>query len=195
MKKKFFIILITIIFLLISISTVFHKKMFNLSNIGHNNSSQEIVENILNISSYKAIIEVKIEGNKNQTQYKIKQEYISGNINSQEILEPVNIKGVAIKKENNKLTIENTELNLKSIMENYNYISNNNLDLASFIEDYKNDEKAYYEEKEEIILYTKLGAEKKLYIDKKTNLPTKMEVVDTNKNSKVYILYNEVEIN
>ena len=51
------------------------------------------------------------------------------------------------------------------------------------------------EEKEEIILYTKLGAEKKLYIDKKTNLPTKMEVVDTNKNSKVYILYNEVEIN
>ena len=143
----------------------------------------------------KLLCKIKIEGNKNQTQYKIKQEYISGNINSQEILEPVNIKGVAIKKENNKLTIENTELNLKSIMENYNYISNNNLDLASFIEDYKNDKKAYYEEKEEIILYTKLGAEKKLYIDKKTNLPTKMEVVDTNKNSKVYILYNEVEIN
>ena len=33
---------------------------------GYNKNSQEIVESILNISSYEAIIEVRIEGNKNK---------------------------------------------------------------------------------------------------------------------------------
>ena len=35
---------------------------------------------------------------------------------------------------------------------------------------------------------------KTLYIDKKTNLPTQLEIEWTNKNNEVYILYNEVEI-
>ena len=35
---------------------------------------------------------------------------------------------------------------------------------------------------------------KTLYIDKKTNLPKQLEIEWTNKNNKVYILYNEVEI-
>ena len=102
-KKKFFVILITIIFVLILLFANFYKNMFNSVNIGHNNSSQEIVDNILNISSYSAIIEVKIEGNKNQNQYKIKQEYVSPSQNSQEVLEPSNIKGTTITRENDKL--------------------------------------------------------------------------------------------
>ena len=194
-KKKFFVILITIIFVLILLFANFYKNMFNSVNIGHNNSSQEIVDNILNISSYSAIIEVKIEGNKNQNQYKIKQEYVSPSQNSQEVLEPSNIKGTTITKENDKLIIENTQLNLSSIIDNYSYISDNNLDLSSFIADYKEDKKAYFEEKDEIILHTNLNMKKILYIDRKTGLPTKMEIIDTNKNNKVYILYNEVEIN
>ena len=194
-KKKFFVILITIIFVLILLFANFYKNMFNSLNIGHNNSSQEIVDSILNISSYSAIIEVKIEGNKNQYQYKIKQEYVSPSQNSQEVLEPSNIKGTTITKENDKLIIENTQLNLSSIIDNYSYISDNNLDLSSFIADYKEDKKAYFEEKDEIILHTNLNMKKILYIDRKTGLPTKMEIIDTNKNNKVYILYNEVEIN
>ena len=194
-KKKFFVILITIIFVLILLFANFYKNMFNSLNIGHNNSSQEIVDNILNISSYSAIIEVKIEGNKNQNQYKIKQEYVSPSQNSQEVLEPSNIKGTTITKENDKLIIENTQLNLSSIIDNYSYISDNNLDLSSFVTDYKEDKKAYFEEKDEIILHTNLNMKKILYIDRKTGLPTKMEIIDTNKNNKVYILYNEVEIN
>ena len=194
-KKKFFTILITIIFVLILLFAIFYKNMFNSVNIGHNNSSQEIVDNILNISSYSAIIEVKIEGNKNQNQYKIKQEYVSPSQNSQEVLEPSNIKGTTITRENDKLIIENTQLNLSSIIDNYSYISDNNLDLSSFVADYKEDKKAYFEEKDEIILHTNLNIKKTLYIDRKTGLPIKMEIIDTNKNNKVYILYNEVEIN
>ena len=194
-KKKFFVILITIIFVLILLFANFYKNMFNSLNIGHNNSSQEIVDNILNISSYSAIIEVKIEGNKNQNQYKIKQEYVSPSKNSQEVLEPPNIKGTTITRENDKLIIENTQLNVSSIIDNYSYISDNNLDLSSFVADYKEDKKAYFEEKDEIILHTNLNIKKTLYIDRKTGLPIKMEIIDANKNNKVYILYNEVEIN
>ena len=194
-KKKFFTILITIIFVLILLFAIFYKNMFNSVNIGHNNSSQEIVDNILNISSYSAIIEVKIEGNKNQNQYKIKQEYVSPSQNSQEVLEPSNIKGTTITKENDKLIIENTQLNLSSIIDNYSYISDNNLDLSSFVAGYKEDKKAYFEEKDEIILHTNLNIKKSLYIDRETGLPTKMEIIDANKSNKVYILYNEVEIN
>ena len=194
-KKKFFVILITIIFVLILLFAIFYKNMFNSLNIGNNNSSQEIVDNILNISSYKVIIEVKIEGNKNQNQYKIKQEYVSPSQNSQEVLEPSNIKGTTITRENDKLIIENTQLNLSSIIDNYSYISDNNLDLSSFVSDYKKDKKAYFEEKDEIILHTNLTIKKSLYIDKRTGMPTKMEIIDTNKSNKVYILYNEVEIN
>ena len=194
-KKKFFTILITIIFVLILLFAIFYKNMFNSVNIGHNNSSQEIVDNILNISSYSAIIEVKIEGNKNQNQYKIKQEYVSPSQNSQEVLEPSNIKGTTITKENYKLIIENTQLNLSSIIDNYSYISDNNLDLSSFVADYKEDKKAYFEEKDEIILHTNLNIKKSLYIDRETGLPIKMEIIDANKSNKVYILYNEVEIN
>ena len=194
-KKKFFTILITIIFVLILLFAIFYKNMFNSVNIGHNNSSQEIVDNILNISSYSAIIEVKIEGNKNQNQYKIKQEYVSPSQNSQEVLEPSNIKGTTITRENDKLIIENTQLNLSSIIDNYSYISDNNLDLSSFVADYKEDKKAYFEEKDEIILHTNLNIKKSLYIDRETDLPTKMEIIDANKSNKVYILYNEVEIN
>ena len=194
-KKKFFTILITIIFVLILLFAIFYKNMFNSVNIGHNNSSQEIVDNILNISSYSAIIKVKIEGNKNQNQYKIKQEYVSPSQNSQEVLEPSNIKGTTITKENDKLIIENTQLNLSSIIDNYSYISDNNLDLSSFVADYKEDKKAYFEEKDEIILHTNLNIKKSLYIDRETGLPIKMEIIDANKSNKVYILYNEVEIN
>lgn len=194
-KKKIFTILITIIFVLILLFAIFYKNMFNSVNIGHNNSSQEIVDNILNISSYSAIIEVKIEGNKNQNQYKIKQEYVSPSQNSQEVLEPSNIKGTTITRENDKLIIENTQLNLSSIIDNYSYISDNNLDLSSFVADYKEDKKAYFEEKDEIILHTNLTVKKSLYIDKRTEMPTKMEIIDANKSNKVYILYSEVEIN
>lgn len=170
--------------------------LFNKKNkIGNNINSQEMESNILNTNYYELIADIEIKSNKNQNKYVIKQKYQKNekenNIETeQEVLEPSNIAGVKIIKQNNKLIIENTNLDLKSIYENYNYISDNNLDLITFIEEYKNDNnKIYKTEKEKLIMKVK---NKTLYIDKKTNKPIKMEIQDANKNIAVYILYREV---
>lgn len=193
-KKRNFIILIAIIIFLFVVFLVFYKNMCKIPKNDHNNSSQEIVNDILNISSYEAIVEIKIEGNKNRTEYKIKQVYSAPDDNIQEIIEPSNISGIKIKREKDKLTLENSALNLKTIIENYNYISDNKLDLSSFVTDYKNDPKAKFKESDEIILETNYEDKKTLYVDRKTGNPIKMVIEDNSKNNKVYILYNEVKI-
>ena len=202
MKKKTFFLITIIIFLIILI-LIFSINMSKKSKIGHTNNSQEIVENILNISSYNATINVKVISNKNENNYIIKQEFKSKDSNLQEVIEPSNIAGTKIIREGNKLTLENSRLNLSSMIENYQSISSNNLDLSSFIEDYKKDSKADYEENENEIKMYAVGntnnnsdskCKKTLYIDKETELPTQLEIEWTNKSNKVYILYNEVEI-
>ena len=193
-KKKICVFLIFLIITLVLIFYIFfnNNTAKNLK-IGNNTTSQEIIESILNINSYEAEIEVKVESNKNQNIYVIKQNYNGKDNNKQEILEPSNIAGVKIIKEGKKLTLENTNLKLSSIFENYEYISDNNLDLCTFIEDYKkNSESNYKENNEELIMKT---SNKELYIDRKTGKPTKMEIVDTNKKIAVYIVYKEVIIN
>lgn len=198
-KKKivlicFFTILILIVFLFCYYCMV--KKM----KIGNNKSSQEMVEDILNIKSYEAEIEVNIKSNKNQNKYLIRQKYNGENDNYQEVIEPSNIRGVRIVKTNKELKIENTNLNLVSIFENYEYLSENHLDLNNFISDYKQYNNSRYKEKqEEIIMETlsknNLKIKKSLYINKKTEKPIKLEIDDTNKKTSVYILYREVNIN
>lgn len=193
-KKKICVFLIFLIITLVLIFYIFfnNNTAKNLK-IGNNTTSQEIIESILSINSYETEIEVKVESNKNQNIYVIKQNYNGKDNNKQEVLEPSNIAGVKIIKEGKKLTLENTNLKLSSIFENYEYISDNNLDLCTFIEDYKkNSESNYKENNEEIIMRT---SNKELYIDRKTGKPTKMEIVDTNKKIAVYIVYKEVIIN
>lgn len=114
-----------------------------------------------------------------------------------EVIEPSNIAGVKIIRQGNELRLENSNLNLTKIYSNYEYISENALDLSTFIEDYKKNTNQEFEEKEnEIVLKAKTGnLEKELYIDKKTGNPTKMNIKDNNRKSSIYILYNEVKLN
>ena len=202
-KKKIVLIILILIILGISIFLMFfnNKEAKNMK-IGNNSSSQDIVNYILNINSYEAEINVEINSNKNNNKYKIKQKYENSGIITQEIIEPNNIKGVRITKENDNLRIENTDLNLNIILEKYDYLSDNILDLDSFIENYKNNNESKFSEKnDELILETvdnsnnKNPKHKKLYIDRKTANPIKMEIKDTNKNSTIYIIYNEVKVN
>lgn len=192
-NKKIFIAIIILFIIGIAIFLIFNNKAVKKSKIGNNSSSQEIVDYILNISSYTATIEVEVKSNKNENKYILKQEYNGESQNIQEVIEPSNIAGIKIIKEGNNLKLENSKLNLTSVFEKYEYISDNCLDLSSFIENYKNDENAKCkEENNQIIMQTK---SRTLYIDKNTALPVKMEVKDTNKNTAVYILYNEVNVN
>lgn len=191
-NKKIFISIVIFLIIGIIIFLIFNNKWVKKSKIGNNSSSQEIVDYILNISSYSATIEVEVKSNKNENKYILKQEYNGENQNSQEVIEPTNIAGIKIIKEGDSLKLENSNLNLTSVFEKYEYISDNCLDLSSFIEDYKNDENAKFkEENNQIIMQTK---SKTLYIDKNTAMPVKMEVIQTHKNVAVYILYNELKI-
>lgn len=197
-KKNIFILLsIVIIIGLIVFFLFFQKNTAKNLKIGNNTSSQEIVDYILDISSYETTIQVEVESNKNNNKYLLKQQYKNPDLSSQEVIEPSNIAGVRMIKNGNQLKIENTNLSLNTIFENYEYVSDNVLDLSCFIQDYKEDEKANWkEENNQIIMMTKKDKqEKRLWIDRTTGKPTKLEVKCDNKNSKVYILYNEVNIN
>lgn len=203
MKNKKIIIIVIIAVILIGVlSYVLFFKNNTAKNlkIGNNTTSQEIVDFILNMTSYEAKIEVNVQSNKNESKYMIKQNYNGEEDNCQEVLEPSNIAGVRMIRSGNVLKLENTDLNLTSIFENYQYVADSCLDLSSFIKDYKQDQKASWEEKNEKIIMQAESQEtikrqKKLYIDKKTGKPEKMELQDTNKKTVIYILYNEITVN
>ena len=87
------------------------------------------------------------------------------------------------------------------IIDNYEYLGNNCLDLSTFISDYKENNKSNFEEiNSEIILNTQSSLnnnyiyEKTLHIDKTTLKPTQMEIKDNKQKTTIYILYNEVKI-
>lgn len=195
--KRVVIFLIILVIVSGSIFFIFSNNATKKMKIGNNSSSQEIVNYILNISSYEAIVEVEIKSNKNNNKYILKQQYMRPDTSTQEVIEPSNIAGVRIIKKGNELKIENTNLNLATIFNNYEYISENSLDLNCFIENYKQNEKSeYVEENNELIMKTKVSnLEKKLYIDRTTGLPIKMQIKDNSKKTEIYILYNEVNIN
>ena len=199
-KKLLFIliIIIIIIFLSIFISKNVIKKQKN----GNNMNSQEIVDNILNLKSYKSKISVQVNSNKNQNKYILTQEYNTENGCIQEIIEPENIAGVKIIKKDNNLKIENSQLDLKKIYENYLGLEDNSLDLICFINEYKDNPKSEFEEKNgEIIMKTKANKNnlylknKTLYINKEKIQPTKLIIQDNNQNSTIIIEYNEIELN
>ena len=207
MKNIFFLsnrksILSVIFVLLIILSLFVIKTMTKNQKNGNNMNSQEIVDSILNLNSYKTKIKVQVISNKNKNKYILWQEYNSENGCVQEVLEPENIAGIKITKKDNILNIENTNLNLKTIFENYIGLEDNSLDLSNFIKDFKENNKTKYEEKNgEIIMITKSNKENKytknkvLYIDKYSALPKKLIIKDNNQNTTIFIEYTEIELN
>ena len=210
LEKKSLIIIITLILIAVILTIYFfinkNNKLFNKnSNIGNNITSksiQEIEQYILNISSYEAKLDVTVQSNKNTNKYILKQKYDSFGIEEQVVLEPSNIEGLTILYENGKVTINNTKLNLQTVYDNYEYITDNNLWLNSFIKDYKEgSNKSISEDANSIIMTVDIsesnnyGNVKMLYINKNTGNPEKMLVQDKNQKNVVYILYNEIRIN
>ena len=199
MKKEYWLILLIVI---ISVGgIIFYKNSVKDLKNGNNKTSQEIVDYILNISSYEVQVTVDVTSNKNNNKYILKQTYQSPNISTQEVIEPSNISGIKIENDGTNLKIQNSQLNLNTILQNYNFLGNNCLDLCSFVEDYKKDEKANFEENEtEIIMKTSSNTnnvyvqEKILHIDKKTQNPIQMEIKDNQQKTTIYILYNEVKV-
>ena len=201
MKSKKLIIILIIAFVIISISIflILNYKKLKGGNTIVNQSEENIINSILNIKAYSAKLDVTIETNKNKNKYVISQKIENGEA-TQEVLEPENIAGVITKYDGKDLKVINNKLNLETTLQNCQYIVENRLWLDSFIKEYKESEnKKVNSNKKEIILEVKNSGNvyntlKKLYIDKQTGKPIKMEVEDINKKMLVYILYTEMTI-
>lgn len=204
-KKVFIIGVVCFFIILIIIFSIKHYKNKNIGNNTINKTLEEVEEYILNIKSYQSTIEVTVNSNKNTNKYILKQTHIENNgeyEDTQEILEPENIKGVQLIYKNGTLEIKNTNLNLSKIYTNYPYIEDNNLWLNSFIKQYNEaseKNKKISETNGEILLTLEIENDvkiryKELYLDKKTGNPTKLLIKDANKKEVVYILYTEIEL-
>lgn len=206
MEKKKLIIILGILAVLVTSVIIYFFIKNNYKNLksGNNMSNKnlkEIEEYILSIRSYNAKIEVEIQSNKNKNKYVLEQKYAEPNVQKQIVLEPSNIEGLETIFDGNNLKINNTKLNLSTIYENYSDVTSNFLWLNTFTEEYKKmietGKQNIIEQNGIIIMEIKDADElnKKLYIDRKTGKPIKMQIKDVSKNTTVYILYNEIEIN
>lgn len=206
MEKKKIIIILGILAVLVTSVIIYFFIKNNYKNLksGNNMSNKnlkEIEEYILSIRSYNAKIEVEIQSNKNKNKYVLEQKYAEPNVQKQIVLEPSNIEGLETIFDGNNLKINNTKLNLSTIYENYSDVTSNFLWLNTFTEEYKKmietGKQNIIEQNGIIIMEIKDADElnKKLYIDRKTGKPIKMQIKNVSKNTTVYILYNEIEIN
>lgn len=199
-KKILYFKIIIFFIIIVGVIIFINNNMIKKSKSGNNISSQEIVDYILNVNSFKSNITVQVNSNKNNNKYIMKQEYNTENGNIQEVVEPENIKGLKIVKKDNNLKIENTNLNLTTVFENYTALEQNYLDLNDFIQNYLNcDDSSFEENDSEIIMKTKgnnkYNENKILYINKKDKKPTKLIIEDNNNNITVNIKYNDIELN
>lgn len=206
MEKKKLIIILGILAVLVTSVIIYFFIKNNYKNLksGNNMSNKnlkEIEEYILSIRSYNAKIEVEIQSNKNKNKYVLEQKYAEPNVQKQIVLEPSNIEGLETIFDGNNLKINNTKLNLSTIYEKYSDVTSNFLWLNTFTEEYKKmietGKQNIIEQNGIIIMEIKDADElnKKLYIDRKTGKPIKMQIKNVSKNTTVYILYNEIEIN
>ena len=196
-KKNIIIIIFIITIIVILFLLVYYKIRNNGNNIIKLN--ENIKDNILNISSYEAEIEVEIKSNKTTNKYILKQLYYEPNLIKQIVIEPKNLENLSYSYDGKNIKLENTNLSLSKIYEDYKYINENSIWLNSFIKNY-NDKSRYEETESQLIIennnkYNNYNIKQILYIEKKTGLPSKMEIYDNNKNTKVYIKYNEIVLN
>ena len=194
------LLIILMITLIITYLIIIIKNNYKNLKTG-NNTNTEIINNILNINSYKANVLIIITSNKNKNEYKITQEVIGESYNKQETEEPEEIKGMQITYDNGTVEIKNTQLSLSKIYENYPDIQNNDLFLTTFINEYKKCKSSKVEETKEEITMTinnqknKYSNQKLLKIDRQTQNPKELIIYDNNKQEKIDILYSEIELN
>lgn len=202
MKNKKFIVIASVSIIIIIFLCIFYILNYKKAKMGNNiadKTLQEIEGYILNISSYKAKIELTVESNKNTNKYVIEQKFTKPNMCMQIVEEPKNIEGLTIKYDGTNLEVSNSKLNLTTIYENYQYITDNVIWLSDFIENYKSKGGKIIEKDGIIIMETRCNINaysvvEKLYIDRNANKITKMIIEDQNHKARIYITYKEIDI-
>ncbi len=194
-----------IVFFVVLFGTIFgilYYKFFLFGNNISKNRSDNIEDILSNMQNYCADITVKVTSNKTENSYEIYQE-VKNDWSMQEIKEGEHIAGVKIELNGDNLKVSNSKLGLEKVYENYSNLVNNSLFLNAFAEDYKNEQNEVnsYNENGQKMIEIKLNTNqntyikyKKLYMDTKTMLPTKLEVKDNAKKETICIIYNNIEL-
>lgn len=193
-------LLIVIIILLIIFLIFNYKKSISGNNISIK-SKEKIIENILSGKiKYKAEIKVKIISNKNENIYVINQKEDEKE-SYQEVISKGEIEGVKIFCTDDVLKVENSNLKIEKIYENYDIVTNDYLFLNNFAKDYLKNKDFQMEENDEYIIIkieikyaNKYIKFKELYLDKKTGKPIKLIIKDGDKQIKASIEYINIEI-
>ena len=196
MNKKIKLLLIILLIILSSFFLI--RFVYKTIRTGNNiiKSSNDLIEDILNISSYEAKIEVTINSNKTTNNYILHQYYLQPSFSKQIVKAPSNLQNLEIVYNGNNLEIKNTSLGLSKIYEDYTYLNENILWLNFFVESCNINNYRTDETDEEIILYTTIDEYRgKMSVNKKTHLPTKIEILDNSNQNKIYIKYKEIKLN
>ena len=193
-----------IVSIVVTITLVISIKIINennnkKNNIVNNKDIQEIEKSLLGIEEYRAIIDVTIISNKNENKYVIEQE-VKNNYERQIVMKPEELANMEIIYSNGILQIKNSKGNNNKIYNNYPYFSNNNLFLTDFLKRYKESKNSRIEEHDDDIVLSfnsnnKYSKVENLKIEKQSQQPKELEIIDENNQRKVYILYDEIVIN
>ena len=162
---------------------------------------EDFKDQISKVSSYTCIAKVEAIGNKENTTYIFKHTYKKPDYYKLEVKSPKNLKGKTIKYKNNKIIINNPNINdtveFKNINNDARYLF-----IGDFINNYRKDENTKLELTEnELKIEVKIPGNNKyfnkqiLYVNNKTKTPDKMEIVDNEENPRFIVTYEGFKYN
>ena len=162
---------------------------------------EDFKDQISKVSSYTCIAKVEAIGNKENTTYIFKHTYKKPDYYKLEVKSPKNLKGKTIEYKNNKIIINNPNINdtveFKNINNDARYLF-----IGDFINNYRNDENTKLELTEnELKIEVKIPGNNKyfnkqiLYVNNKTKTPDKMEIVDNKENPRFIVTYEDFKYN
>ena len=162
---------------------------------------EDFKDQISKVSSYTCIAKVEAIGNKENTTYIFKHTYKKQDYYKLEVKSPKNLKGKTIEYKNNKIIINNPNINdtveFKNINNDARYLF-----IGDFINNYRKDENTKLELTEnELKIEVKIPGNNKyfnkqiLYVNNKTKTPDKMEIVDNEENPRFIVTYEGFKYN
>ena len=162
---------------------------------------EDFKDQISKVSSYTCIAKVEAIGNKENTTYIFKHTYKKPDYYKLEVKSPKNLKGKTLEYKNNKIIINNPNINdtveFKNINNDARYLF-----IGDFINNYRKDENTKLELTEnELKIEVKIPGNNKyfnkqiLYVNNKTKTPDKMEIVDNEENPRFIVTYEGFKYN
>ena len=196
MKNKWTILLSSLITMIFVFTVGCTNKEYTADEL-----YEDFKDQISKVSSYTCIAKVEAIGNKENTTYIFKHTYKKPDYYKLEVKSPKNLKGKTIEYKNNKIIINNPNINdtveFKNINNDARYLF-----IGDFINNYRKDENTKLELTEnELKIEVKIPGNNKyfnkqiLYVNNKTKTPDKMEIVDNEENPRFIVTYEGFKYN